>query len=33
MQNQAGVIMHLTGTSEGVVLSLGRDEVLVQLGN
>jgi hypothetical protein len=33
MRNQAGVIMHLTGTSEGVVLSLGRDEVLVQLGN
>jgi hypothetical protein len=27
------VIMHLTGASEGVVLSLGRDEVLVQLGN
>ena len=33
MQNQAGVIMHLTGASEGVVFSLGRDEVLVKLGN
>ena len=33
MRNQAGVIMHLTGTSEGVVLSLGRDEVLVQLAH
>ena len=33
MRNQAGVIMHLTGASEGVVLSLGRDEVLIELGN
>lgn len=33
MRNQAGVIMHLTGASEGVVFSLGRDEVVVQLGN
>ena len=33
MQNKAGVIMHLTGTSEGVVLSLGRDEVMVNLTN
>ncbi|MDG4596003.1 MAG: DUF1134 domain-containing protein [Candidatus Contendobacter sp.] len=33
MRNQAGVIMHLTGASEGVVLSLGRDEVVVQLAN
>jgi hypothetical protein len=33
MQNQAGVIMHLTGASEGVVLSLGRNEVLVELAN
>ena len=33
MQNQAGVIMHLTGASEGVVFSLGRDEVVVQLAN
>ena len=32
MQNQSGVIMHLIGPSQGVVLSLGRDEVLVQLG-
>jgi len=31
MQNKAGVIMHLTGTSEGMVLSLGRDEVMVKL--
>ena len=33
MRNQAGVIMHLTGSSEGVVFSLGRDEVVVQLVN
>ena len=33
MQNQAGVIMHLTGASEGVVFSLGRDEVVIQLAN
>lgn len=33
MRNQAGVIMHLTGASEGVVFSLGRDEVVVQLAN
>lgn len=31
LQNQAGVIMHLTGTSEGAVLSLGVDEVEIKL--
>ncbi len=31
LQNQAGVIMHLTGTSQGVVLSLGRNEVEIRL--
>ena len=31
LQNKAGVIMHLTGTSEGVVLSLGRSEVEIRL--
>lgn len=33
MRNKYGVIMHLTGTSQGVVLSLGRSEVLVKLAN
>lgn len=31
LQNEAGVIMHLTGSSEGVVLSLGRSEVEIKL--
>jgi len=31
MQDKAGVIMHLTGASEGVVLTLGRDEVFLTL--
>jgi hypothetical protein len=31
LANKAGVIMHLTGQSSGVMLSLGRDEVLVRM--
>ena len=33
LQNKAGVIMHLRGVSEGVVLSLGRDEILIEFTN
>jgi hypothetical protein len=33
LQNEAGVIMHLTGTSEGAVLSMGRSEVEIRLTN
>ena len=29
--NKAGVFMHLVGTSEGMTLSLGKDEVLIEL--
>jgi hypothetical protein len=28
--NKAGVVMHLAGTSEGMTLSLGKDEVLIE---
>ncbi len=31
LENKAGVIMHLTGKSSGVMLSLGRDEILVRM--
>lgn len=31
MENKAGVVMHLVGKTEGVTLSLGRDEVVIQL--
>jgi hypothetical protein len=31
LENKAGVIMHLTGTSSGVTLSLGREEVLIKM--
>jgi hypothetical protein len=31
LQNKAGVVMHLSGTSSGVMLSLGRDEILVRM--
>jgi hypothetical protein len=31
LQNKAGVIMHLTGTQTGVTLSLGRDEIIIEL--
>jgi hypothetical protein len=32
LQNKAGVIMHLRGKSTGVTLSLGRDEILIEMG-
>jgi hypothetical protein len=31
LENKAGVIMHLSGTQTGVTLSLGRDEILVEM--
>jgi len=31
LENKAGVIMHLTGTSSGATLSLGREEVLIRM--
>jgi hypothetical protein len=31
LQNRAGVIMHLKGTSSGVTLSLGRDEIVIEM--
>ena len=31
LQNKAGVVMHLTGTQTGAALSLGRDEILIEL--
>ena len=31
LENKAGVIMHLVGQSEGITLSLGKDEVLIEL--
>ena len=31
LENKAGVIMHLTGASAGATLSLGRDEIFIQL--
>ena len=31
LENKAGVVMHLTGTSSGVTLSLGRDEIFIQM--
>ncbi|SDR64289.1 hypothetical protein SAMN05519103_09629 [Rhizobiales bacterium GAS113] len=31
LENKAGVIMHLTGTSSGVTLSLGSDEILIKM--
>jgi len=31
LQNKAGVIMHLTGTQTGVTLSLGRDEIIIEI--
>lgn len=33
LRNEAGVIMHLTGSSEGAVLSTGRSEVEIKLTN
>jgi hypothetical protein len=31
LQNKAGVIMHLRGKSSGVTLSLGRDEIIIEM--
>jgi hypothetical protein len=31
LENGGGVIMHLTGNNSGVMLSLGRDEILVRM--
>jgi hypothetical protein len=31
LENKAGVIMHLTGTQTGVTLSLGRDEIAIEM--
>jgi hypothetical protein len=31
LENKAGVVMHLTGMSTGVTLSLGRDEIYIQM--
>lgn len=31
LRNQNGVVLHLTGTQDGVVLTLGRQEVLVEM--
>ncbi len=31
LENTAGVVMHLTGTTTGVTLSLGREEVIIEL--
>ncbi|RBP17538.1 hypothetical protein DFR50_10229 [Roseiarcus fermentans] len=32
LENKAGVVMHLTGTQTGASLSLGRDEILIEIG-
>ncbi len=31
LQNSAGVIMHLQGTSTGAMLTLGRDEIFIRM--
>jgi hypothetical protein len=31
LQNKAGVVMHLRGTENGVLLTLGREEILVRM--
>lgn len=31
LRNRAGVVLHLTGTQTGVVLSLGREEILIEM--
>ena len=31
LRNRAGVVLHLTGTQTGMVLSLGREEVLIEM--
>ena len=32
LENNAGVIMHLQGTSSGAMLTLGKDEIFVRMG-
>lgn len=32
LQNNAGVIMHLQGTESGAMLTLGKEEILVRMG-
>ncbi len=31
LENKAGVVMHLTGSQTGAALSLGRDEILIEV--
>jgi hypothetical protein len=31
LRNTAGVVLHLKGTQEGITLSLGRDEILIEM--
>jgi hypothetical protein len=31
LRNEAGVVLHLTGTQTGMILSLGREEVLIEM--
>lgn len=31
LENKAGVVMHLTGKTTGVTLSLGRDEIIIEM--
>ena len=31
LENNAGVIMHLEGTSTGVILTLGKDEIIIRM--
>ena len=31
LRNRAGVVLHLTGTQTGMVLSLGREEILIEM--
>ncbi|HEX5326995.1 MAG TPA: hypothetical protein VFW75_10045 [Acetobacteraceae bacterium] len=31
LRNKAGVVLHLTGTQKGVTLSLGREEILIEM--
>ena len=31
LRNNAGVVLHLRGTQEGVTLSLGREEILIEM--
>jgi hypothetical protein len=31
LRNKAGVVLHLTGTQKGVSLSLGREEILIEM--